>query len=153
MQSLSKFNKGIRFLLCVIGIFSKYVWVISLKDKEGITINNAFQIILDRPNSKPNKILVDKGSELYSRWSSNKMKSWLQDNDIGMHSTHNKEKSVVVETFIRMLKNKFYKHRTSTSKDLCIDKLDDIVHKYNNTYNGTIKMKSVDVKLSINFEL
>ena len=153
MQSLSKFNKGIRFLLCVIGIFSKYVWVISLKDKEGITINNAFQIILDRPNSKPNKILVDKGSELCSRWSSNKMKSWLQDNDIGMHSTHNKEKSVVVETFIRMLKNKFYKHRTSTSKDLCIDKLDDIVHKYNNTYNGTIKMKSVDVKLSINFEL
>ena len=153
MQSLSKFNKGIRFLLCVIGIFSKYVWVISLKDKKGITINNAFQIILDRPNSKPNKILVDKGSELYSRWSSNKMKSWLQDNDIGMHSTHNKEKSVVVETFIRMLKNKFYKHKTSTSKDLCIDKLDDIVHKYNNTYNGTIKMKSVDVKLSINFEL
>ena len=153
MQSLSKFNKGIRFLLFVIGIFSKYVWVISLKDKKGITINNAFQIILDRPNSKPNKILVDKGSELYSRWSSNKMKSWLQDNDIGMHSTHNKEKSVVVETFIRMLKNKFYKHRTSTSKDLCIDKLDDIVHKYNNTYNGTIKMKSVDVKLSINFEL
>ena len=153
MQSLSKFNKGIRFLLCVIGIFSKYVWVIPLKDKKGITINNAFQIILDRPNSKPNKILVDKGSELYSRWSSNKMKSWLQDNDIGMHSTHNKEKSVVVETFIRMLKNKFYKHRTSTSKDLCIDKLDDIVHKYNNTYNGTIKMKSVDVKLSINFEL
>ena len=153
MQSLSKFNKGIRFFLCVIGIFSKYVWVISLKDKKGITINNAFQIILDRPNSKPNKILVDKGSELYSRWSSNKMKSWLQDNDIGMHSTHNKEKSVVVETFIRMLKNKFYKHRTSTSKDLCIDKLDDIVHKYNNIYNGTIKMKSVDVKLSINFEL
>ena len=153
MQSLSKFNKGIRFLLCVIGIFSKYVWVISLKDKKGITINNAFQIILDRPNSKPNKILVDKGSELYSRWSSNKMKSWLQDNDIGMHSTHNKEKSVVVETFIRMLKNKFYKHRTSTSKDLCIDKLGDIVHKYNNTYNGTIKMKSVDVKLSINFGL
>ena len=153
MQSLSKFNKGIRFLLCVIGIFSKYVWVISLKDKKGITINNAFQIILDRPNSKPNKILVDKGSELYSRWSSNKMKSCLQDNDIGMHSTHNKEKSVVVETFIRMLKNKFYKHRTSTSKDLCIDKLDDIVHKYNNTYNGTIKMKSVDVKLSINFGL
>ena len=153
MQSLSKFNKGIRFLLFVLGIFSKYVWVISLKDKKGITINNAFQIILDRPNSKPNKILVDKGSELYSRWSSNKMKSWLQDNDIGMHSTHNKEKSVVVETFIRMLKNKFYKHRTSTSKDLCIDKLDDIVHKYNNTYNGTIKMKSVDVKLSINFEL
>ena len=121
MQSLGKFNKGIRFLLCVIGIFSKYAWVISLKVKKGITNNNAFQIILDIPNSKPNKILVDKGSEFYSRWSSNKMKSWLQDNDIGMYSTHNKEKSVVVETFIRMLRNKFYKYRTSTSENLCIN--------------------------------
>ena len=81
------------------------------------------------------------------------MKSWVQDNDIGVYSTHNKGKSVVVETFITMLKNKFCKYRTSTAKNLCIDKLDDIVHKYNNTYNGTIKMKPVDVKLSRNFEL
>ena len=67
MQLLSKFNKGIRFLLCVIDIFSKYAWVIPLKDKKGITITNAFQKILDESNRKPNKIWVDKGSEFYSR--------------------------------------------------------------------------------------
>ena len=63
MQLLSKFNKGFRFLLCVIDIFSKYAWVISLKDKKGISIVNAFQNILKESNRKPNKIYVDKGSE------------------------------------------------------------------------------------------
>ena len=56
MQLLSKFNKGFRFLLCVIDIFGKYAWVIPLKDKKGISIVNAFQIILKRSNRKPNKI-------------------------------------------------------------------------------------------------
>ena len=56
MQLLSKFDKGIRFLLCVIGIFSKYAWVIPLKDKKGIKITNAFQKILHESNNKPNKI-------------------------------------------------------------------------------------------------
>ena len=55
MQLISKFNKGIRFLLCVIDIFSKYAWVVPLKDKKGITITNAFQKILKESNRKPNK--------------------------------------------------------------------------------------------------
>ena len=64
MQLLSKYNKGIRFLLCVIDIFSKYAWVVPLKDKKGISIVKAFQIILKQLNSrKPNKIWVDKVSE------------------------------------------------------------------------------------------
>ena len=63
MQLLSKFNKGFRFLLCVIDIFSKYAWVIPLKDNKGVSIVNAFQIILKESNRKPNKIWVDKGSE------------------------------------------------------------------------------------------
>ena len=56
MQLLSKYNKGIRFLLCVIDIFSKYAWVVPLKDKKGISIVKAFQIILRQSNRKPNKI-------------------------------------------------------------------------------------------------
>ena len=56
MQLISKFNKGFRFLLCVIDIFSKYAWVIPLKDKKGISIVNAFQKILDKSGCKPNKI-------------------------------------------------------------------------------------------------
>ena len=63
MQLLSKYNKGIRFLLCVIDIFSKYAWVVPLKDKKGISIVKTFQSILKQSNRKPNKIWVDKGSE------------------------------------------------------------------------------------------
>ena len=70
MQLLSKYNKGIRFLLCVIDIFSKYAWVVPLKDKKGISIVKAFQNILKQSNSKrkPNKIWVDKGSEFYNAY-------------------------------------------------------------------------------------
>ena len=63
MPLLSKFNKGFRFLLCVIDIFSKYAWVVPLKDKKGITIAKAFQEILDASGRKPNKMSVDKGIE------------------------------------------------------------------------------------------
>ena len=63
MQLISKFNEGFRFLLCVIDIFSKYAWVIPLKDKKGVTITNAFQKILDKPGRRPNKIWVDEESE------------------------------------------------------------------------------------------
>ena len=62
MQLISKFNKGLRFLLYIINIFSKYVWVVLLKDKKGVSIVNAFQKILDDSNRKPNKTWVDKGS-------------------------------------------------------------------------------------------
>ena len=75
---ISKLNKRFRFLLCVIDIYRKYVLVITLKDKKGITITNAFQKLLDKSNRKPNKIWVDKDSERYNR----SMKSWLQDNNI-----------------------------------------------------------------------
>ena len=101
MQLLSKYNKGIRFLLCVIDIFSKYAWVVPLKDKKGVSIATAFQSVLKQSNRKPNKIWVDKGSEFYM---------------------------------------------TSISKNVYIDKLNDIVDKYNNTYHSTIKMKPIDVK-------
>ena len=65
MQLRSKFNKGVRFLLCVIDIFSKCTCVIPLKDKKGTTITNAFQKILDESNRKPDKIWANKSSEFY----------------------------------------------------------------------------------------
>ena len=74
------------------------------------------------------------------------MKSWLQDNNIVMYSTVNERKSVLAERFIRTLKNKIYKYMTSISKNFYIDKLDDIVNKYNNTYHRTIKVKPINVK-------
>ena len=70
----------------------------------------------------------------------------VRKSGIEILSTHNEGKSVVAERFIRTLKNKFYKYMTSVSKNVYIDKLDNIVNKYNNTYNSRIKMKAVDVK-------
>ena len=112
MQLISKFNKGFRFLLCVVDIFSKYVWIVPLKDKKGVNVVDAFQKILDKSGRKPNKIWVDKGSEFYnsSFW------KYLKDNDIEMHSIHNKEKSIVAKRFVRTLKTKIYKYMTSVSK-------------------------------------
>ena len=142
MQLISKSNKGFRFLLCVIDIFSKYVWVVPLKDKKGTSIVNAFQKILKESDRKPNKIWVDKGSEFYNSY----FKKWLKDNDIEMHSIHSEEKFVVAEWVIRTLKTKIYRYMTSISKNVYIDKLDDMVNEYNNTYHRTVKMKPVDVK-------
>ena len=85
---------------------------------------------------------MDKGSKLYNRW----MKSWLQDNNIEMYSTHNEAKSVVAKRFIRTLKNNIYKYLTSVSKIVYIDKLDDIVNKYNKIYQSKIKVKPTDTK-------
>ena len=86
--------------------------------------------MLKKSNQKLNKIWVDKGSEFYN----SSFKKWLKDNDIDMHSTHNKGKSVVAERFIKTLKTKIYKCMTSISQNVYIDKLDDIVNEYNNTY-------------------
>ena len=129
-------------LLCFIDIFSKYTWVVPLKDNKGARIADAFQKALKESNTKPNKIWVDKGSEFYNNF----FKKWLKDNDIEMYSIHNEGKSVVGERSIRTLKTKIYKYMTSASKNVYIDKLDDIVGGYNNTYHRKIKMKPVDVK-------
>ena len=139
MQLISKRNKRIKYLLCVIDLFSKYASVVPLKDKKRMSIVNAFQSILKKSNRKPNKIWVDQGSELYN----NVFKKWFKDNDINMYSAYNEGKSVVAEIFIRTLKNKIYKHMTSILKNVYFDILDDTVNKYN-TYHKTIKMKPVD---------
>ena len=119
-----------------------------MKDRKGITITNAFQKHLNESSRKSNQIWLDKGSEFCNK----SMKSWLNENDIEIYSTHNEGKSITVERFIRTLKNKSYKYMNSISKNVYIDKLDDIVNKYYNKYN-TIKMKLVDVKSNtyINF--
>ena len=144
MQSLSKKNKDIKYLLCAIDLFSKYAFVIPLKDKKGISIVNAFNKIIKQSNTKPNKIWVDQGSEFYNRV----FQRWLSDNGIIMYSSFNEGKSVVAERFMRTVKNKLYKHMTATGKNVYYDVLDDVVNEYNNTKHNTIKMKPKDVKNS-----
>ena len=141
MLSLSRKNKAIKYLLCAIDLYSKYAFVIPLKDKKGISIVNAFDKVIKQSNRKPNKIWVDQGGEFYN----NVFEKWLSDNDINMYSTYNESKSVVAKRFIRTLKNKLYKHMTATGKNVYYDVLDDVVNKYNNTKHSTIKMKPIDV--------
>ena len=140
MQSLSRKNNGSKYLLCAIDLYSKYAFVIQLKDKKGISIVNAFNRIIKQSNRKPNKVWVDQEGEFYN----NAFEKWLSDNDINMYSMYNEGKSVVAERFIRTLKNKLYKHMTATDKNLYYDVLDDVVNKYNNTKHSAIKMKPID---------
>ena len=100
IQLISKYNKGIKFLLCVIDIFSKYDQVVPLKNKKDIAIVNAFQSILDSSKRKQNKTWVYQGSGLYS----SSFKNWLKENHIEMYSTYNGGKSAVAERFIRTVK-------------------------------------------------
>ena len=140
MQSMSKYNKGNKDLLCTIDLCGKYVWVIPIKDKKGLSTVNAFQKIILK-GRKLNNIWVDQGTKFYN----NSFKDFLKINNIEMHSTYNEGKSVVAERFIRTLKNKIFKHMTTISKNIYFDVLDDIVNKYNNTVHRTIKMKPIDV--------
>ena len=134
MQLISKFNKKIRFLLCVIDIFTKCAWIIPLKDERGITINNDFQKVLDESKRKPNIIWIDKGSKSYNRT----MKSEIEESEIEMYLTHDEGKSFVAGRFIKTSKNEIHKYMTSISKNMYIDKL-NIANKYNNIYHTTIK--------------
>ena len=115
MQSLSKYNNGNKYLLCTIDLFSKYAWVVPLKDKKGTSIVNAFQKITSK-GTKPNKIWVDQGSEFYN-------KDFLKINNIEMYSTYNEGKSIVAERFIRTLEKKIFKHMTAISKNAYFDVL------------------------------
>ena len=98
MQSLSRKNEGIKYLLCAMDLYSKYAFVIPLKDKKGISIVNAFNKIIKQSERKPKKIWVDQGGEFYN----NVFKKWLSDNDIVMYSIYNESKSVVAERFINI---------------------------------------------------
>ena len=103
MQSLSKYNTGIKYLLCVIDLFSKYARVIPIKDKIGTSIVNAFKKIISEKR-KLNKIWVDQGGEFCNK----SFKDFLKINNIEMYSTYNEGKSVVAERFIRTLKIKIF---------------------------------------------
>ena len=133
MQLIREYIKLFWFLLFVIDILSKCVWVVPVNSKRVVTITNAFQKILDEPNSKPNIIWLNKDSEVYSKL----INSCRYDNDIEIYAIFNQGKSVVARRFIKMLKTKILKYMTSISKNACIDKFDVIVNEYNKTpYNN-----------------
>ena len=107
--------------MLLVNTLGLFIW----KIKKGVTIVNAFQMVLDKSWRNSNKIWVDKGSELYNGF----FKNGLKFNDTEMYSTQNEGKSVVAERFTKTLKTKIYKYTTSVSKNVYINKLDDIVNE------------------------
>ena len=133
MQAFSKFNRGIKYLLAVIDVFSKYGWLIPLKDKTGKSVASALKTIFKE--RKPEKMWVDKGKEFYNK----DVKELIE-----LYSTENEEKSSVVERWIRTMKEKMRKYFTTNSTNVYIDVLPDLVREYNNTIHSSIKMTPVE---------
>ena len=132
MQAFSKFNRGVKYLLAVIDILSKYGWLVPLKDKTGKSVASALKTIFKE--RKPEKIWVDKGKEFYNK----DVKDLVE-----LYSTENEEKSSVVERWIRTMKEKMWKYFTDKNTNIYIDILPDLVKDYNNTRHSSIKMTPV----------
>ena len=145
MQKFVKLNRGYRYLLTCIDIFSKFAWVIPLKDKRGITIKNTLEKIFKQ--RKPKFLWTDRGTEFYNK----QVQDLLNENNIKLYSTNNSEiKSAVIERFNRTFKNMMYKKFTENNNTIFYNILDELVNNYNNKYHSTIKMTPVEASKKIN---
>ena len=140
---ISKFNRGIKYLLAVIDVFSKYGWLIPLKDKTGKSVASALKTIFKE--RKPEKMWVDKGKEFYNK----DVKDLIV-----LYSTENEEKSSVVQRWIRTMKEKIWKYFSANSTNVYMNALLDLVRQYNNTRHSSIKMtpyRRVKKKMNLGF--
>ena len=139
MQAFSKQNKGVKYLLAVIDIFSKYAWLIPLKDKTGTSVADALKTLFKM--RKPEKMWVDKGAEFYNKH----VKSLIT-----LYSTENEEKSSVVERWNRTMKEKMWKYFSANNTNKYVDILQDLVNQYNTSLHSTIKMTPTEASLKEN---
>ena len=135
MQAFAKYNDANKFLLCVIDIFSKYGWIIKLKDKTGKSVAAAFEQIF-KSGRKPLKLWVDKGKEFYNMS--------VKALGVELYSTENEEKSCVIERYNRTMKEKMFKYFTANNTRRYVDVLDSMVKLYNNTRHSSIKMTPIE---------
>ena len=125
-----------KYLLTVIDVFSKYGWIVALKDKKTESVSSAFDRIFKKSKRKPEKLWTDKGSEFISKH----FKEFLKKNNITLYHTENEEKSSVVERWNKTMKNKMWKMFSANNNTVYWDKLDKLVDDYNNTYHSSIEM-------------
>ena len=133
MTALSKDNEGVNFLLLVIDIFSKYGWIVPLKNKKGETVANALKTIFKE--RKPEKLWTDKGREFYNK----DVKDLVE-----LYSTENEEKSSIVERWIRTMKEKMWKYFTDNNTYNYMNVLPDLVKDYNNMVHSSTKLTPID---------
>ena len=144
MQHFSRQNKGFRYLLTVIDVFSKYAWVIPLKTKTGKDILQSFETLFKE--RMPKKIWTDAGKEFINKG----FKQFLTENEIELYQTYNEGKAVVIERFNRTIKDKMWRYFTETGHNKYLDILPRLIFDYNNTFHTTIKMTPVEASLSKN---
>ena len=133
MTVFKDYNDGYTFLLLVIDIFSKYGWIIPLKNKKGETVANALKTIFKE--RKPEKLWTDKGREFYNK----DVKDLIE-----LYSTENEEKSSIVERWIRTIKEKMWKYFTDNNTYNYMDVLPELVEDYNNTVHSSTKLTPID---------
>ena len=136
MQAFSEFNCRVRYLLTVIDVFSKYGWMLQLKDKTRKSVADAFKEIFKKSKQKPEKLWTDKGRVFYNKH--------VKEFGVELYSTENAEKSSVIERWNRTMKEKMFKYFTANNTNKYIDVLDDFVERYNNTRHSSIKMTPVE---------
>lgn len=137
VSNISRENKGYRYLLTVIDVFSKYSWAEPLKNKTGESILKAFKKIIK--SRIPKKIQSDKGLEFLNKY----VQKFFQELGIHFYTTNSELKASVVERFNRTLKEKMWRFFTHNQNNKYIDVLQDLIESYNNTYHRTIKTKPV----------
>ena len=141
MSAFSRDNRGFKFILSIIDVFSKYGWLVPLKDKKGATVRDAFRKIFKE--RVPEKLWTDKGKEFYNR----DLKQLLLEHGIDLYSTENEEKSSVVERWNRTMKERMFKYFSANSTRSYLPILDDLVRQYNTTRHSSIKMTPTDASL------
>ena len=134
MQNISKKNKGFRYILMIIDVFSKYGWAIPLKAKSAVNVTQAFKKLWET-EPIPEKLWTDKGSEFYNK----QMTKLLQEKNVELYSTENEEKSCVVERWNRTIKRNMWKYFSANNTHTYIDILPELIKKYNNTYHRSIQ--------------
>ena len=140
MQSFSRFNRGAKYLLTVVDVFSKYGWMFPLKEKDGVSVSKALKEIFNQ--RKPEKLWTEKGKKFYNKH--------VKELGVELYSTENEEKSSVVERWNRTMKEKMFKYFTANNTNKCIDVLDDFVERYSNTRHSTKQMTLVEASKKTN---
>ena len=140
VQPLAKYNRGIRYLLTVLDVLSKYAWVKPLKAKIGVALVQAFDKIL-KQGRQPNRLQTDRGKEFYNRT----FQRWLEDQGIKHFSTEGDAKASVVERFNRTLKERLYRYFTAANTLRFDDVLPELLQGYNATRHRSIGMAIQDV--------
>ena len=147
MQPFIEQNRGYKYILMIIDVFSKYGWAISLKTKTGLEVTKASQHLW-RTQSPPQKLWTDKGKGFYNK----SMKDLLHKHDVDLYSTENEEKSSIVERWNRTIKRNMWKYLSANNTIYYIDILPNLTKKYNNTYHRSIKCTPAFARAPSNYQ-